>query len=52
MEWNDGELISLNVLSKLGNTCTIKYGSNTIKLATKSDKIYELSSDLQIDKVN
>ncbi|MEA1876951.1 MAG: hypothetical protein U9N86_08800 [Bacteroidota bacterium] len=32
MEWKNGKLKEVTILSKLGNPCTIRYGAKVIKL--------------------
>lgn len=40
MKWQDGKLLHLEILSKLGNACTVRYNGNLIPLATEAGKKY------------
>jgi len=51
LQWANGTLIALKVLSNQGNDCTIMYGDISVNLKTKSGEIYDLSADLSIAEV-
>ena len=40
MKWAEGKLISLEILSKLGNTCTVRYNNKETVLETGTGKVY------------
>jgi beta-galactosidase len=42
MRWESGELVSAEVLSKLGGKCVLKYRGREIRLNTKAGKRYEV----------
>ncbi|PRY55573.1 alpha-L-fucosidase 2 [Arcticibacter pallidicorallinus] len=50
MKWKDGKLSDLSVLSKAGNTCTVKYAGKELKFATERGKRYPIDSALQLIK--
>ncbi|MFO7999305.1 MAG: glycoside hydrolase family 95 protein, partial [Bacteroidales bacterium] len=45
--WKNGILQDVKVLSKAGNTCTLKYGTHTIEFETEKGKIYQLDGELE-----
>ncbi len=51
MEWDDGELISLNVLSKLGNPCVVKYENKQVKITIKAGQQVFLAQNLEKTKI-
>ncbi|WP_207495821.1 glycoside hydrolase family 95 protein [Aridibaculum aurantiacum] len=42
MNWNEGKLTQVTVLSKLGNKCKIRYGNKLINLNTKKGRKYQV----------
>jgi alpha-L-fucosidase 2 len=44
MEWKSGKLIDAWVKSKLGGSCSVRYGQKTIKLTTQPGRNYKLGS--------
>lgn len=48
MSWENGKLKSLNIISKAGNKCHIRYGVKTISFDTVKGKVYRLSGDLRL----
>jgi len=50
MKWKNGKLSNLSVLSKAGNTCTVKYAGKELKFATERGKRYSIDSALQLIK--
>ena len=47
MVWKDGKLQSLEVLSKTGNNCILKYGSITQTIKTIKGKVYHFNGKLE-----
>ncbi|MCC9136121.1 glycoside hydrolase N-terminal domain-containing protein [Pontibacter silvestris] len=47
IDWEDGALKQVNILSKLGNNCRIRYRDQVITLRTKKGKRYKLNAKLQ-----
>jgi alpha-L-fucosidase 2 len=47
-KWTDGILEELEVLSKAGKTCTLKYGNNKVAFETESGKRYTLTGSLEL----
>ncbi|MGQ1784562.1 glycoside hydrolase family 95 protein [Saccharicrinis sp. GN24d3] len=45
--WNDGKLEKLNVLSKAGKVCKLKYKDKQIELNTEMGKTYSLNGSLE-----
>jgi alpha-L-fucosidase 2 len=45
--WKDGKLQSVDVLSKTGNTCTIKYSGITQTIKTIKGKVYHFNGSLK-----
>ena len=46
IDWEDGKLKEVKILSKLGNTCKIRYGNQMIELKTEKGKWYYFDSKL------
>lgn len=44
--WENGVLKQVNILSKLGNQCVVRYGEKIIKLDTEKGKLYEFDGQL------
>jgi alpha-L-fucosidase 2 len=47
LEWEDGKLKTVRILSKLGNPCRIRYGNQLIELKTERGKMYHLDASLK-----
>jgi alpha-L-fucosidase 2 len=47
LTWKDGKLEKLDVLSKTGNTCIIKYNGMVQNFKTIKDKVYHFDGDLK-----
>ncbi|MCG8309037.1 MAG: glycoside hydrolase family 95 protein [Cytophagales bacterium] len=45
--WHEGVLQEVEVLSKAGNPCTLKYGNKTIDFGTKKDETYTFNGKLR-----
>jgi alpha-L-fucosidase 2 len=45
--WRDGKLQSVDVLSKTGNTCTLKYGGISQTIKTIKGKVYHFNGSLK-----
>lgn len=50
MKWKNGRLSALNILSKAGNICTIKYAGKELKFTTERGKRYSIDTALQLMK--
>ena len=48
MNWKDGELQSVNILSKAGNRCLVRYGEKTVSFLTEKGRTYKLTGDLKV----
>src|SRR5438045_9042297 len=48
MDWQAGNLKQVKLLSKVGNACTLRYGSKTIQLRTIKGKEYMFDGNLQL----
>ncbi len=48
MEWDNGKLTRVKVLSKLGNTCNISSGEKVIKLNTEKGITYIFDQNLEV----
>jgi len=48
MEWKDGQLKSITVLSKAGNKCALRYKDKTYSFDTVKGKVYHLNADLKM----
>jgi alpha-L-fucosidase 2 len=47
LDWSNGILNNVRILSKLGNPCVVRYGEKTITLKTKKGGVYTLNGKLQ-----
>jgi alpha-L-fucosidase 2 len=47
LEWKQGNLASLTIYSKAGNTCNVRYGNKTISFPTIKGKVYKLNANLK-----
>ncbi|MGV3587774.1 MAG: glycoside hydrolase family 95 protein [Adhaeribacter sp.] len=47
LDWENGQLKQVKLLSKLGNTCQIRYANQVISLKTQKGKTYTLDGSLQ-----
>ncbi|QEM08868.1 glycoside hydrolase family 95 protein [Mucilaginibacter rubeus] len=47
LEWQNGRLKNLQVLSKLGKTCRLAYAGRTISIETQTGKNYRFDADLK-----
>ncbi len=47
MEWADGKLKEVKILSKLGNSCKVRYGAKVIEFAIKKGETLRLNADLK-----
>jgi alpha-L-fucosidase 2 len=47
MQWNNGKLQSVSVLSKSGNDCWLQYGNKQIQFKTEKGKTYKFNNELQ-----
>lgn len=50
MKWKNGRLSALNILSKAGNICTVKYAGKELKFTTERGKRYSIDTALQLMK--
>jgi alpha-L-fucosidase 2 len=48
IDWENGQLKKVTILSKLGNECKIKYGDKVISLKTEKGKKYSFDSNLNL----
>jgi alpha-L-fucosidase 2 len=48
MQWKKGKLESVSILSKAGNKCNVRYGSNKIAFDTTKGKTYKLDANLKL----
>jgi len=48
MKWKDGNLISLDILSKAGNSCTLRYKGQEVKIDTKKGRSYSFGPQLKM----
>jgi alpha-L-fucosidase 2 len=46
MDWEEGKLKDVKILSRLGNTCKVRYGTQTLELKTEKGKTYHLAHEL------
>lgn len=46
-KWNGGVLTSLNVYSKAGGICLLRYGNKITSIATEKGETYKLNGDLE-----
>lgn len=47
MQWSNGKLQTVSILSKAGNNCWLKYGVKEIHIQTKKGYSYTFNNDLQ-----
>ena len=47
-KWKNGALQEVEVLSKAGKRCNLRYGNKTAEFDTEAGKIYKLSGDLKL----
>jgi len=47
LDWDNGKLKQVKILSKLGNTCRVRYGDQVISLKTQKGKVYTLDGNLK-----
>jgi alpha-L-fucosidase 2 len=47
LDWENGKLRQVQVLSKLGNTCQLRYGDQVITLKTQKGKTYSFDNALK-----
>jgi alpha-L-fucosidase 2 len=47
MDWEGGKLTTVKILSKLGNTCTVRYGEQVVQLKTEKGKTYTFNGLLK-----
>ncbi|WP_246150939.1 glycoside hydrolase family 95 protein [Adhaeribacter aerolatus] len=47
LKWNNGKLQALEVLSKAGTPCQLRYGDKTISFKTKKGQRYKLDANLK-----
>jgi alpha-L-fucosidase 2 len=47
ISWNDGKLKKVEVLSKAGKECTLKYNGREILFSTKKGQRYKFDGDLR-----
>ena len=45
--WQSGKLMEIEVLSKAGQPCTLKYGEKTVEFKTKANQVYSFDSRLK-----
>jgi len=48
MVWHDGELTELQILSKLGNTLELRFGTSEASLTTYMDQVITLEDVLRV----
>ena len=46
IDWQNGRLLNMTVLSKLGNPCKLRYGDKVIELTTEQGKSYSFDGEL------
>ncbi|MCB2377328.1 glycoside hydrolase N-terminal domain-containing protein [Hymenobacter sp. BT635] len=47
LRWQAGKLTQVEITSKSGQPCEVRYGSKQIRFPTKADKVYKLTAELQ-----
>ena len=47
MDWENGKLKQVKILSRLGNTCQIRYGDQVVTLQTQKGESYVLDGSLK-----
>jgi alpha-L-fucosidase 2 len=50
MKWENNKLKDVEILSKVGQECVVRYGKNEARFATQKGKRYRLNSDLKLLK--
>ena len=50
-EWKNGQLVSAEIYSKSGNTCTVSYQGEAVSFETEKGKTYKLNSALELEDV-
>jgi len=50
MKWQNGKLLTTDILSLSGNTCIVRYGDQTKRFATVKGKTYRLNQNLVLTK--
>jgi alpha-L-fucosidase 2 len=50
LEWKKGKLSNIQILSKTGNTCKVRYGDKVVTFATEKGKVCRLSGDLALGR--
>jgi alpha-L-fucosidase 2 len=48
LKWRDGKLQAVEVLSKAGSPCQLRYGDKTIRIKTTKGKRYKLDANLKL----
>ena len=48
LKWKEGKLQEMELISKAGSACSIRYEGKTIDLKTEKGKTYKLNSDLKV----
>lgn len=48
LKWNNGKLQQVEIVSKAGNNCFLRYNGKTVNLKTERGKTYRLNSNLQM----
>lgn len=48
IDWKEGKLHRVSILSRLGNRCKLRYGSQTIELPTEKGKRYSFDATLAV----
>lgn len=48
LDWENGKLQQVKILSKLGNSCQIRYGNQVLSLKTQKGKTYTLNGSLEL----
>ena len=47
MEWKSNQMVQVEILSKAGGPCVLKYGDKTTEFDTQKGKKYRLNAQLQ-----
>lgn len=47
IKWKDRQLQKVNILSRTGNECIVRYGTNEIRFSTQKGKVYGLDGNLK-----
>ena len=50
IKWQNGQLQNINVLSKVGNECVLRYNGKVYSFKTVTGKTYQLNTELQLVK--